>query len=183
MSLLESDSQLEVGETAPGFELQDPEEETVELSDLDNYDGVLVVFMCNHCPFVKANLPELSRLIDKFPSVAFVGVNPNSDVHPQDTVEKMPELMDEYDLEAENFYYLADPDQEVAESYGATCTPDPFLLDMRHRLFYQGRISDKTSPSDELTNHEMQGVIQDMLKSRDPLEEQNPSQGCSIKWK
>lgn len=183
MSLLKSDSQLKVGKTAPEFKLQDPDGETVALSDLDNYDGVLVVFMCNHCPFVKANLPELSRLIDEFPSVAFVGINPNSDVHPQDTVEKMPGLVEEYELESENFYYLTDPGQEAAESYGATCTPDPFLLDMRHRLFYQGRLSDKTSPSDELTEHEMQQVIEDMLKSRGPPEEQKPSQGCSIKWK
>ena len=183
MTLMESASELQKGEKAPGFGLENTEGKEVELSDLDNYDGVLVVFMCNHCPFVKANLPELSRLIEEFPSVAFVGINPNSDVHPQDTVEKMPELVEEYGLESENFYYLADPDQEVAESYGATCTPDPFLLNMRHRLFYQGRLSDKTSPSDDLTEHEMQQVMEDMLKSRDPPEEQKPSQGCSIKWK
>lgn len=183
MALKQSDSGLEQGEEAPGFELEDYNGEKVALSDLDNYDGVLVVFMCNHCPYVKAQVEELKKLDEEFNSIAIVGINPNAETHPEDSVEKMGEFIEETGLESPHFYYLADPDQEVAEKYGAKCTPDPFLLDYRHRLYYHGRLNDKTSPDEEVEEREMKSVIEDLLKRRDPPQEQKPSQGCSIKWK
>lgn len=182
MSLKHSDSSLEPGDQAPEFELEDYRGQKVALSDLDNYDGVLVVFMCNHCPYVKAQLEELKKLDEEFNSIAIVGINPNAETHPEDTVEKMGELVEEKDLASSHFYYLADPDQEVAEEYGATCTPDPFLLDWRHRLFYHGRLNDKTNPEEEVNDREMKGVIEEMLKRREPPHQPKPSQGCSIKW-
>lgn len=183
MSLEHSDSELELGDQAPEFELEDYRGQKVALSDLDNYDGVLVVFMCNHCPYVKAQLDELEKLDQEFNSIAIVGINPNAETHPEDTVEKMEELVEEKDLESSHFYYLADPEQQVAEEYGATCTPDPFLLDWRHRVFYHGRLNDKTNPEEEVEDREMKSIIEDMLKRRDPPQEPKPSQGCSIKWK
>lgn len=183
MALKKSDSALSQGEEAPGFELESYTGEKVELSDLDNYDGVLVVFMCNHCPYVKAQTEELKDLCDEFSSIAFVGINPNVETHPDDTVEKMEDFVEENDLDKNNFYYLADPSQEVAEEYGAKCTPDPFLLDWRHRLYYHGRLNDRMSPDQEVTQREMKQAIDDLLKRRDPPQEQKPSQGCSIKWK
>jgi peroxiredoxin len=183
MSLGESDSELEQGDSAPGFELENYKGEKVALSDLDNYDGVLVVFICNHCPYVKAQTEELRELNDEFSSIAIVGINPNSETHPGDSVEKMGEFIEENDLDSPHFYYLADSDQEVAEAYGAECTPDPFLLDWRHRVFYHGRLNDKAGPNEDVENREMKEIIEDMLKRRDPPQEQKPSQGCSIKWK
>lgn len=183
MSLEQSDSELEQGESAPEFELENYEGEKVALSDLDNYDGVLVVFMCNHCPYVKAQTEELRKLNDEFSSIAIVGINPNAETHPGDSVEKMGDFIEENDLDSPHFYYLVDADQEVAEAYGAECTPDPFLLDYRHRLFYHGRLNDKAGPNQEVEEREMKEVIEDMLKRRDPPQEQKPSQGCSIKWK
>ena len=183
MSLEKSDSRLEMGEPAPDFKLEDYRGQKVALSDLDNYDGVLVVFMCNHCPYVKAQLDELKNLDEEFNSIAIVGINPNVETHPGDSVEKMKELVKEEDLESSHFYYLKDSDQKVAESYGATCTPDPFLLDWRHRLFYHGRLNDKTSPKEEVTEREMKNVIEEMLKRREPPHKPQPSQGCSVKWK
>lgn len=183
MSLRESDSALEVGEEAPEFELESYTGEKVGLNDLENYDGVLVVFMCNHCPYVLAQAEELRKLNDEFQSVAIVGVNPNAETHPQDSVEKMEEFVEENSLESEHFYYLVDDTQEVAEAYGAECTPDPFLLDWRHKLYYHGRLNDKKGPNDEVESREMKDAIESMLKRQDPPEEQNPSQGCSIKWK
>lgn len=180
MALVESDSELEVGDTAPGFELEDYRGEHVALSDLDNFDGVLVVFMCNHCPYVKAQVEELKQLDEEFSSIAVVGINPNVETHPGDRFAKMKEFVEENDIE---FYYLADRDQEVAKKYNAKCTPDPFLLDWRHRLYYHGRLNDKTSPDGEVTEREMADIINDMLKRRAPPEESKPSQGCSIKWK
>ncbi|QGA80055.1 thioredoxin family protein [Candidatus Nanohalobium constans] len=183
MSLKKSDSELSQGDYAPEFKLENHDGEKVELSDLDNYDGVLVVFMCNHCPYVKAQTEELRELNDEFSSIAIVGINPNSETHPDDSVEKMGEFIEENDLESPHFYYLTDPEQEIAEQYGAKCTPDPFLLDWRHRLYYQGRLNDKMGPDQEVENREMKKVIEDMLKRREPPKDQKPSQGCSIKWK
>ena len=183
MSLEESDSRLQPEEPVPEFELENYEGEKVALSDLDNYDGVLVVFMCNHCPYVKTQTTELRKLAEEFSSIAFVGINPNAETHPEDSVEKMSDFIEENSLSISNFYYLVDSNQEVAEEYGAKCTPDPFLLDWRHRLHYHGRLNDKRSPDQEVEEREMKSVIEDMLKRKEPPEEQKPSQGCSIKWK
>jgi peroxiredoxin len=183
MSLKQSESQLQVGDEAPEFELEDYNGNQVALSDLDNYDGVLVVFMCNHCPYVKAQTDELRKLNKEFQSIAIVGINPNAESHPGDAVEKMPEFVEENQLDSQHFYYLVDADQKVAEEYGAKCTPDPFLLDYRHRLYYHGRLNDKMSPDQEVKQRDLKAAIEDMLKRRDPPEEQEPSQGCSIKWK
>lgn len=182
MALEESDSQLEIGKTAPNFELNNYNGEKVSLNDLDNFDGVLIVFMCNHCPYVKAQTEELRKLDQEFQSVALVGINPNSETHPEDSVGKMEVFVEENNLESQNFYYLVDSDQKIAEKYGAKCTPDPFLLDWRHRLYYHGRLNDKTSPDEKVENREMKQIIEKMLKREEPPKNQNPSQGCSIKW-
>ncbi|WP_414836828.1 thioredoxin family protein [Candidatus Nanohalococcus occultus] len=183
MSLTQSDSKLEVGDTAPDFELENYEGQNVGLTDLDNYDGVLVVFMCNHCPFVKAQTEELRKLNDEFSSIAIVGINANAETHPMDSVDKMEDFIEENDLDSEHFYYLIDGDQEVAKEYGAECTPDPFLLDWRHKLYYKGRLNDKSGPSEEVQSRDMKEAIESMLKRQDPPQEQVPSQGCNIKWK
>lgn len=180
MSLEQSDSEIEIEEKAPDFELESYNGEKVSLTDLDNYDGVLVIFMCNHCPYVKTQIEEMKKLDEEFSSIAVVGINPNVETHPGDSFEKMGDFVEENDID---FYYLADPDQKVAESYGAKCTPDPFLLDWRHRLYYHGRLNDKTAPDEEVENREMADIIEDMLKRRSPPEKSKPSQGCSIKWK
>ena len=183
MSLEQSSSDLEQGESVPKFELENFEGQEVELDDLDNFDGVLLIFMCNHCPYVKAQTDEIRELAEEFSSIAVVGINPNAETHPDDSVEKMKAFVEENDLDSSNFFYLADPEQKVAEAYGAVCTPDPFLLDWRHRLHYHGRLNDKMNPDEEVEKREMKSVIQDMLKRKEPPEEQKASQGCSIKWK
>ncbi|WP_414837619.1 thioredoxin family protein [Candidatus Nanosalina sp. VS9-1] len=176
----ESSETLEIGDTAPDFELENIEGEKVGLEDLNNYDGVLVVFMCNHCPFVHANLDEIKRLNQEYSSIAVVGINPNAETHPMDTEEKMPEFVGENDID---FQYLSDPEQKVAEAFDAKCTPDPFLLDMRHRVYYHGRLTDIEKPGDEASEFYMEEAIEKMLKRKNPPQEQEPSVGCSIKWK
>ena len=172
--------ELEIGEQAPDFELENINGEKVGLEDLNNYDGVLVVFMCNHCPFVHANLEELKRLDEKYSSIAVVGINPNAETHPMDTKEKMPEFIEENDID---FQYLSDPEQKVAEAFDAKCTPDPFLLDMRHRVYYHGRLTDIEKPGDEASEYYMEDAIDRMLKRKNPPEEQPSSVGCGIKWR
>lgn len=184
MSRKEStEPEIEVGQPAPDFELENYTGEKVSLSDLNNFDGVLVVFMCNHCPFVQGQVEELRKLDEKFSSIAVVGINPNAETHPMDSREKMPEFVEKFGLDSTNFYYLTDPEQEVAEKYGAKCTPDPFLLDMRHRLFYHGKLTDRTGPEGEISEHYVKDAIEKMLKSQEPPAESEDPVGCSIKWK
>ncbi|MFQ3308175.1 MAG: peroxiredoxin [Candidatus Nanohaloarchaea archaeon] len=183
MSRKESDSKLEIGDDAPEFELEDYKGEHVALSDLENFDGVLVVFMCNHCPYVQTQVNEIKQLAEDFPSLAIVGVNANVETHPMDSFEKMSDFIEGKELALPNFYYLADSEQEVAESYGAKCTPDPFLLDYRHKLFYHGKLNDKEGSEDEPEERYMKEAVQKMLKRKEPPTEQPPSVGCSIKWK
>ena len=183
MALKQSESELEVMEPAPEFTLENFEGQEVALSDLDNFDGVLIIFMCNHCPYVKTQTEEIRKLTEEFSSIAVVGINPNAETHKDDSVGKMPSFVEEHDLDKPNFFYLADNSQEVAETYGAVCTPDPFLLDWRHRLYYRGRLNDKKGPDSEAENHEMKNVIEKMLKRKNPPKQSKPSQGCSIKWK
>lgn len=183
MSKKQSDSELEIGDDAPGFELEDYRNENVALSDLENFDGVLVVFMCNHCPYVQAQVEEIKKLAEEFSSLAIVGINSNVETHPMDSFEKMSDFIEGKNLDLSNFYYLADKEQEVAESYGAKCTPDPFLLDYRHKVFYHGKMNDKEGAEDEPEERYMREAIQKMLKRQSPPEEQPPSVGCSIKWK
>lgn len=183
MSLQHSNSDITQGEPAPDFTLENFEGQEVALNDLDNFDGVLIIFMCNHCPYVKAQTEEIRELSEEFSSIAVVGINPNAETHPGDSIDKMEAFVEENGLESSNFFYLADPDQRVAEAYGAVCTPDPFLLDWRHRLHYHGRLNDKMNPDEEVKEREMKSVIEKMLKRKEPPEEQKVSQGCSIKWK
>lgn len=183
MSLTESDSVLGVGDDAPDFELENYEGQKVSLTDLENYDGVLLIFMCNHCPYVQAQTEELRKLNDEFQSIAIVGINSNADTHPMDSVDKMEDFVEDHDLESEHFYYLVDDNQEVAEAYEAECTPDPFLLDWRHKIYYKGRLNDKKGPNEEVKNRDMKKAIDKMLKRKEPPQDQKPSQGCNIKWK
>lgn len=171
---------LEAGSSAPEFKLEDYRGQHVGLNDLDNYDGVLVVFMCNHCPYVKAQVDELKKLDSEYPSIAVVGINPNAETHPMDSMEKMQDLIEENDLD---IYYLADPGQEVAKAYGAECTPDPFLLDWNRNLYFHSRLNDATGPDSEPEERYMKNAIDRMLKRKAPPEESKPPQGCSIKWK
>jgi len=183
MSLEQSNSGLEIMQPAPEFTLENFKDQEVALNDLDNYDGVLIIFMCNHCPYVKTQTEEIRKLSQEFSSIAIVGINPNTETHPEESTEKMGEFIEENDLEKPNFYYLADPEQKTAKAYNAQCTPDPFLLDWRHRLYYHGRLNDKTSPKDEVKVREMKKVIKSMLKRKNAPEKQRPSQGCSINLK
>lgn len=176
-------TRLEQGQKAPEFELENYNGEKVALSDLDNYDGVLIIFMCNHCPYVQAEIPEIKKLDDEFSSIAIVGINPNAETHPMDSEDKMPEFVDDKGLDSSHFYYLSDPNQNVAEQFGAECTPDPFLLDWRHRLYYHGKLNDKQGPEDEVENRYMAEAIQKMLKRQNPPEAREDPVGCSIKWK
>lgn len=183
MALLESED-IELGTPAPDFELPATDGESYGLSDFSDSDVLVVMFICNHCPYVKAirgRLVELAREMSD-ESVAFVAINPNdAERYPDDNFEQMKEIAEEHGFP---FPYLRDESQEVAEAYGAVCTPDIFAYGEQRRLAYHGRLDDNWKESEQVERRELKEAIETMLDGELPAPEaQVPSQGCSIKWK
>jgi len=182
----ESTAELESGDTAPAFELEGTDGETHALADFADRDAVLLVFTCNHCPYAKAKFDALNDIAADYDDVAVVGVNPNdSEEYPEDSFERMRELVADGTIQYDA--YLRDESQDVARAYGATCTPDPFLLRNAGDGFevaYHGRLDDALNPDDEPTREggEVRDAIDSVLAG-EPVEQAfNPSRGCSIKW-
>jgi len=176
---------LPTGAQAPDFELQGTDGESYSLDSFADYEAVLLVFTCNHCPYAKAKFDELNELAAEYDDVAVVGVNPNNNPdYPDDSFERMQELVEDgtvgYDA------YLFDEDQTVAAAYGAVCTPDPFLLERTNGSFevaFHSRLDDATNPDDEPTRREMREAIDALLAGEEIPVDENPSRGCSIKWR
>ncbi|MFH1534176.1 MAG: thioredoxin family protein [Nitrospirota bacterium] len=168
MVLLES-KDISMGTPAPDFSLKGVDDQMHGLSDFSDAEVLVVVFMCNHCPYVQAIWDRLVVLQAKFEdrNVRFVGINPNYHPdYPEDSLEKMKEYYGEYEM---NFPYLIDESQKVARAYGAQCTPDIFVYDRERKLQYHGRVDEH--------------AIEALLRGDVPSEDQNPSMGCSIKWR
>lgn len=174
---------LSLGSPAPAFDLTDTEGNTVRKSD---YDGapLLVIFMCNHCPFVKHIRTELvafaADAISK--GVAVVGVNANINPdYPDDSEEKMKE---EAQAHGFPFPYVADTTQEVAKAFRAACTPDFFLFDAEGALAYRGQFDDSRPGNDKpVTGEDLRRAVTALLAGQRPNAEQKPSIGCNIKWR
>lgn len=175
---------LHHGDTAPDFRLPDAQGRLVSLRDAIGPAGLLVVFACNHCPFVThlANtLGDLAREISGN-GVQTVAINPNdAEKYPQDAAENMPVFIRQYRWD---FPYLIDDSQEVARSFGAACTPDFFLLDAAGRVTYMGQFDD-TRPRGGMSPHggDLREAVRRMVEGEEPLARPYPSSGCSIKWK
>ena len=184
----ESDmDELEYGDRAPAFELPGVDDRTYDLGSFDDHDALLVVFMCNHCPYVQAKFETMNAIAADYGGVAVVGINPNdADEYPEDSFENMVEYVErgEIDITA----YLRDETAEVAEAYGAVCTPDPFVFendDDTFRLAYHGRFDDAMNPDDEPSGQpgeDVRDAIDAVLAGEAPEETFLPSRGCSIKW-
>jgi peroxiredoxin len=175
---------LSLGAPAPDFSLKDTQGKTVSLKDFEEAQALLVIFMCNHCPYVQHIADELVRLTNEYQAkgVAVVGINANdAETHPDDAPEKMAE---EVEKRGYSFSYLYDENQEVAKAYHAACTPDFFLFDGDKRLFYRGRL-DASRPGTDipLTGEELREALDAVLAGKEPPENQKPSMGCNIKWK
>jgi peroxiredoxin len=175
---------LPLGTDAPNFTLPDPEGSVVSLSDFDGARALLVVFMCNHCPFVKHVIDGFAKLVREYQprGVAVVGINAN-DVNefPEDRPEKMARFAREKDL---TFPYLFDEKQEVAKRYHAACTPDFFLFDEHRRLVYRGQMDDSRPGNNvPVTGSDLRAALDAVLEGEPVPEEQKPSMGCNIKWK
>jgi len=173
-----------LGTLAPDFRLPDTNGKLVSLSDFAKAPALLVVFMCNHCPFVKhihAGLAQFAR--DYQPrGLAMVGINSNDVAsYPDDSPAKMAE---EVKASGYTFPYLYDETQTVAKAYHAACTPDFFLYDRDRRLVYRGQFDDsRPSNGRPVTGFDLRAAVDAVLAGRPVPAEQRPSIGCNIKWK
>lgn len=183
MALVKSEQKLKIGAMAPDFSLNGVDGKIYRLADFEDARVLVVIFMCNHCPYVLSKLAAIKKLhADYSPrEVKLVAINSNNHPdYPQDSFENMKKFAKENHI---SFPYLFDESQQVAKSYGATCTPDPFVFDSQMCLAYHGRIDDALSPEQKPTKNEMAELLDDLLMGRLPKGEFKPSMGCSIKWR
>lgn len=182
MVLLKSELALKTGDKAPDFRLKGIDDKEHSPSDYNNYEALLVIFMCNHCPYVKAKVEAIKEVHKKFKDkVAVVGINSNDPTnYPDDSFDNMKKVAKEREIK---FDYLVDETQEVAKKYGAVCTPDPFLFDKDRKLVFHGRIDNAMKPEDTATEKTMIKNIEKLLAGEKIQKDFDPSIGCSIKWK
>jgi peroxiredoxin len=175
---------LPLGTEAPAFTLPDTAGNQVSLSDAGAAPAVLVMFLCNHCPYVKHVADSLAvvtaSLIDR--GVAVYGISSNDvEAYPDDSPERMAE---EADRRGYRFPYLYDESQEVARAYDAACTPDFYLFDGDRRLVYRGQYDgSRPSSGDPVTGADLLAAVDALLDGRPVSDDQRPSLGCSIKWR
>ncbi len=181
MVLLRSEVVLKKGDQAPDFNLLGIDDKKHILSEFKN-KAMLIVFMCNHCPYVKAKTKALNEIYDKFKNdIVMIGINSNDPTnYSDDSFENMKKFANEKGIK---FTYLVDETQEVAKKYGAVCTPDPFLFDQERKLVFHGRIDNAMSPEDTVTEKTMINNIEKLLSGKKIEKDFDPSMGCSIKWK
>lgn len=178
---LSSPQVLKTGMQAPAFTLKGVDGKMHSLSDF-KAKSTLVIFMCNHCPFVKARIGEIIELQSKFnPSeLQVIGINSNDPNYEDEGFDNMVKFAKEYNV---NFPYLIDDSQDVARAYGAVCTPDPFLLDASSKLVFHGRINDAMEPEAKPNVPVMENNVRTLLEGKKIEKDFDPSIGCSIKWK
>lgn len=183
MALTES-SMLPLGTPAPDFALPDTDGTIVRLSDFADQPALLVVFMCNHCPFVKHLREGLAEFAREYTEkgLGMVGISANdASSYPQDGPEEMAREKEEAGYV---FPYLYDETQNIARAYAAACTPDFFLFDRKRRLVYRGQFDDSRPGNDHpVTGADLRAAVDAVLAGQPVPDSQKPSIGCNIKWK
>lgn len=184
MSAVES-TMVALGSKAPSFKLPIVTGGFVDLMSYTRYSkGTLVIFICNHCPYVKHINSKLVEIANTYiqQGVAFIAISSNDvEKYPDDSPQKMAQVVRE---ESYPFPYLYDETQSVAKSYQAACTPDFYLFDENLTLVYRGQF-DESRPGNNkpVTGMDVQTAIERLLNGEAPIERQIPSIGCNIKWK
>ena len=176
-----------LGTVAPEFYLKNTNSTAaiyLSFADLKGEKGTLVMFICNHCPFVHHVIDEIVRIANDYrvQGIGVVAISSNDiNKFPQDAPELMTEFAFENNLE---FPYLYDETQEVAKAYNAACTPDFFLFDNQDKLVYRGQLDDSRPGNGiPLSGNDLRGAIDGIIYNRIINPEQKPSLGCNIKWK
>ena len=177
---------LPLGTKMPNFNLLGIDEKIYTNEMFNEKIGSLVMFICNHCPFVKHVNDEIVKLTNEImeKNIAVIGINSNDssqEKYAEDSIEKMREYAN--DLEY-NFPYVVDEDQSAAKNFTAQCTPDFFLFDSESTLVYRGQLDGSRPGNDIPTDGEsLRSAIDALLNNEEPISEQLPSMGCNIKWK
>jgi len=170
------------GDRIPDFQLIGTDDR-IHYSKGFSGKAILIVFMCNHCPYVKPKVPFLVELQEKYQAAGLqiVAINTNNNPdYPEDSFPKMKAYSKKWNL---NFLYLLDEDQQIAKTFDARCTPDSYLFNSEKKLVYHGRIDDQHGePHSEQDTNELEDAIREVLETGGCTADENPSQGCSIKW-
>lgn len=174
---------LRIGDKAPDFRLPDVDGKVLSLSDFKSRKILVIVFMCNHCPYVQGSIERIKELQSEYgiKSVQVVGINSNDEInYPDDSFEKMIEMSKARKL---NFTYLRDEDQTAANAYGAQCTPECFVFDEKRALRYHGRIDNSPKDANQVQTTDLRNAIESLIHNRKVSIELTPAIGCSIKWR
>jgi peroxiredoxin len=175
---------LALGTKAPDFKLPDTSGKMVSLNDFADAKALLVVFMCNHCPFVKHIIDKFIEIAREYQSkgVAVVGINSNDvESFPEDRPEMMKAAAKHKGF---TFSYLYDESQDIAKAYKAACTPDFFLFDSERKLVYRGQMDDSRPGNGKpVTGADLKAAMDAVLAGKRVFGNQRPSMGCNIKWK
>ncbi|MBU2100641.1 thioredoxin family protein [Candidatus Micrarchaeota archaeon] len=172
---------LKKGDKAPEFKLKGTDGKEYSLEGFKG-KNLLIVFMCNHCPYVQPKFDYLNELQEKYKKfLQVIGINTNSAAVEEDSFENMKEYAETGNFK---FLYLDDNTQKVARSFGAECTPDPFLFDSEHKLVYHGRFDDAHMYEHKEGNTaEIEEALQQLIEGKKVLVKEEPSCGCNVKWK
>ena len=182
MVLLES-NKIDLNSPIIDFSLKGIDDKLHSPEEFTEKDVLIIIFICNHCPYVKAVMDRLVAFQEKFKDkgVQLIGVNPNDTVaYPEDSFDNMKLFAEEYKM---NFPYLVDETQETAKKYDAVCTPDIYVYDKERKLKYRGRFDDNWQDESSVTTNDLEKAVELILQEQNIDFKQVPSMGCSIKWK
>ncbi len=172
-----------LGTKAPKFNLKGIDGKFYSLDNFKKARGLLVIFICNHCPYVKATIQRFIHIQRDFSGqgIQLVGISSNNAIkYPEDSFANMKKFSEE---EGFNFPYLYDETQEVAKAYDAVCTPDIYLFNSNLELIYHGRLDDNWEYPDKVEDNSLRNAIEEYLSNGEINGKQFPAMGCSIKWK
>lgn len=176
---------LPLGTKAPAFNLTDTiSGERFTLDDLKSDNATVIMFICNHCPFVIHVRDELIKITNDYESkgIAFIAINSNDvETYPTDSPDNMKKMAEQYHYP---FAYLFDETQDVAKSYHAACTPDFYVFDKGLRCVYRGQLdSSRPGNNKPVTGSDLRATLDAILENKPVDSNQVPSQGCNIKWR
>lgn len=172
-----------LGTAAPDFSLPGVDGKTYSLKSFASKKVLVVMFICNHCPYVKAIEDRILQLHRDYDAkgVQLIGICSNDPTdYPDDSPANLKKRWEEKHY---GFPYLIDGSQEVAKKYGAVCTPDIFVFDQNRKLAYRGQLDDNWKEPSKVTRHDLREALDLLLQGKPASKNQTPSMGCSIKWK
>jgi len=174
---------LKIGSPAPDFKLTSIDDKAFSLVSFSDKVALIIIFSCNHCPYVKAYEGRIKAVQNDYGSrgVAVIAINSNDDVgYPEDSFEEMKKRAK---AENFNFIYLRDENQEAARAYDASHTPEIFLFDKNRKLAFHGKIDDNWQEPDKAVNHYLRNALDELLEEKDISVPETFTIGCTIKWK